>query len=161
MPLAKTPGMSIRASRILPKRRGGPHTVERHGADIPLRRADNPGGRTVEGRLFGDPPWPEPERASMRWQSDSAMVRTINDYIRANWERIRTDLALNGRHSGGGNAGGAIGDGFVNTNIGGGAAAATPKYSVSSLFIIRILLIEGPPIDFVIVTSFPSPMGIR
>src|SRR5262249_5127297 len=74
-------------------------TVERHGADIPLRRADNPGGRTIEGRLLGDPPWPEPERASMRWQSDSAMVRTINDYIRANWERIRTDLALNGRHS--------------------------------------------------------------
>jgi hypothetical protein len=97
----------------------------------------------------------------MRWQSDSAMVRTINDYIRANWERIRNDLALNGRHSGGGSAGGAIGDGFVNANIGAGAAAATPKYAISSLFVIRIFLIEGPPIDLVVLTSFPSPMGIR
>ena len=37
----------------------GAHTTGldgRHGSDISLRHSDNPGGRTIEGRIFGDPP---------------------------------------------------------------------------------------------------------
>jgi hypothetical protein len=139
----------------------GAHTTGpdgKHGADIPLRRADNPGGRTIEGRLFGDPPWREQHHSSSKWFSDSTMVRTINEYIRAHWEQIRYDLAVGGEHSGFGNAGSAIGEGFRNT---GTLAAPAPLYLVSSLFRIRIRLLEGPPIDFFVVTSFPSPTGLQ
>lgn len=98
-----------------PARAGdGAHTTGpdgRHGADIPLRRVDNPGGKTIEGRLFGDPPWARAERASIKWLSDTLMVRVLNEYIRTNWDQIRTDLALNGEHAGGGDAGSAIGEG--------------------------------------------------
>jgi len=138
----------------------GAHTTGpngRHGADIPLRRANNPGGKTIEGRVLGDPPWPQPERASMRWKSDSVMVRVINDYIRANWQQVRTDLALYGEHNGGGDAGAAIGEGFVNT---GTAAAPMSEFAVSSLFKVRIKLIEGPRVDFFVLTGFPAPMGL-
>jgi hypothetical protein len=85
------------------------------------------------------------------------MVRTINAYVRTHWLQIREDLALTGQHVGGGNAGAAIGEGFVNA---GTAVAPQPVYSVTSLFNVRIRLIPGPPPDFFVVTGFPSPMGI-
>jgi hypothetical protein len=131
----------------------GAHTTGangRHGADFPLRRVDNPGGNRIEGRLFGDPPWRRAERASMRWLSDSIMVRVINEYLRANWDQIRIDLALNGEHEDGGGAGSAIGEGFVNS---GTLAAPQPTFSVSSLFTIRLRLLPGPPVDFFVVTG--------
>jgi hypothetical protein len=130
----------------------------RHGADIPLRRTDAPpGSRTIEGRLYGDPPWGPAQRASMRWFNDSTMVRVINDYLRANWDQIKTDLALNGEHNGGVDGGSAVGEGFVNT---GTAAAPNPVYSVTSLVRIAIRFVPGTPPDFYIITAFPAPMGI-
>ena len=38
----------------------GAHTEDRHGHNVPLQRDPNPqsGNRTVEGRIYGDPPWP-------------------------------------------------------------------------------------------------------
>jgi hypothetical protein len=130
----------------------------RHGADIPLRRTDAPPGqRTIEGRIFGEPPWGPAQRASMRWISDSIMVRVINEYLRANWEQIKLDLALNGEHSGGMDAGNVVGEGFVRT---GTAAAPDPVYVTSSLVRIVIQFVPGPPPDFFIVTAYPAPMGV-
>jgi hypothetical protein len=93
----------------------------------------------------------------MRWNSDANMVQALNDFIRANWDAIRTELALHGEYAGGGDAGTAVGEGFVNAGSG---AAPAPTFVVSSLFKVRIKLIEGPPIDFFVNTGFPSPMGI-
>ena len=87
-----------------------------------------------------------------------SMVQALNEFIRANWEAIRTELALHGEYASGGDAGSAIGEGFVNS---GSAATPVSTFVVSSLFKIRIKLIEGPPIDYFIVTGFPSPMGIQ
>jgi hypothetical protein len=83
------------------------------------------------------------------------MVRTINEYISANWETIRTELALHGEHNGGGDAGGAIGEGFVRTS-----GAPTSRFVVSSLFKVRLKLIDGPPVDFFVLSAFPAPMGL-
>jgi hypothetical protein len=94
----------------------------------------------------------------MRWSSDASMVQALNEFIRANWEAIRTELALHGEYASGGDAGSAIGEGFVNS---GSAATPVSTFVASSLFKIRIKLIEGPPIDYFIVTGFPSPMGIQ
>lgn len=85
------------------------------------------------------------------------MVRVINEYIRANWEQIRADLALNGEHAGGGDAGNAIGEGFVDAANDG---TPTPLLTVSSLFKIVIFVVEGPPVDFFVYTSYPCPKGV-
>jgi len=81
----------------------------------------------------------------------------INDYLRANWDQIKTDLALNGKHDGGFNTGNAVGEGFVNS---GTAAAPNPVYTVSSLVSIAINFLPGTPPDFYVITAFPAPMGI-
>jgi hypothetical protein len=86
------------------------------------------------------------------------MSRTVNEYIRTHWEQIREDLALLGEHSGFGNAGSAIGEGFRNM---GTLATPAPLYLVTSLFRITIRLRPGPPVDFFVLTSFPSPTGPR
>lgn len=144
-----------------PHQADGAHTtgpIGKHGADIPLRRGDNPDGRTIEGRIYGNPPWPEPHHSSSKWFSDLAMVRSVNEYMRVHWDVIRQDLALFGEHSGFGNAGSAIGEGFRNM---GTSATPVPLYLVTSLFRITIRLVPGPPVDFFVLTSFPSPTGPR
>ena len=134
------------------------HTIERHGPDIPLRRADAPGGRTVEGRVFGDPPWGDPQNASFRWLNDSVMNRVVNDYLRANWERIKLDLATDGRHTGTGDAGNAVGEGFINPGQG-GLGPRSALYMRTSLFRLTIRISYGPPVGFYIVTAFPNALG--
>jgi hypothetical protein len=130
----------------------------RHDPNIPLRRTDAPpGSRTIEGRVYGDPPWGPAQRASMKWFNDSIMSRVINEYLRTNWEKIKVDLALNGEHNGGVDAGSAVGEGFVNS---GTAAAPRPVYTTSSLVRIAIQFVPGPPPDFFIITAFPAPMGV-
>lgn len=93
----------------------------------------------------------------MKWLNDSTMVRVINDYLRANWDQIKTDLALNGEHNGGLDVGNAVGEGFVNT---GTAVAPNPVFSVTSLVRIAIRFVPGTPPDFYIITAFPAPMGL-
>ncbi len=134
------------------------HTMERHGPDIPLRRGDNPGGRTIEGRIFGDTPWGGQSNASARWLSHSKLHQVVNNYIRGNWEAIRSDLALNGRHSNSFDAGSAVGEGFVN----GGSFGQGPRtavYARTSLVRITIVLDAGSPPSFHIITTFPNLMG--
>jgi uncharacterized membrane protein HdeD (DUF308 family) len=135
------------------------HTLERHGADVPLRRGDAPpGSRTIEGRIHGDPPWGEAENGSARWLSDSVMNNTVNEYIRANWEQIKLDLSLNGRHRANFDAGHAVGEGFFNSGMG-GTGPRVAVYGQTSIVRITIILDAGPPVDFYVLTTFPNILG--
>jgi hypothetical protein len=134
------------------------HTIERHGTEIPLNRADNPGGITIEGRIYGDAPWNNNANASARWLSDSIMQKTVNDYIRANWEAIRSDLALNGDHSQSFNTGNAVGEGFYNSGSH-GQGPRNAVYTKTSLVRITIILEPGPPPSFYVLTTFPNIAG--
>lgn len=136
----------------------GAHSDERHGSTVPLHRDPDPqsGNRTVEGRIYGDSPWDRPENYSYRWSDPGTMNRTVNAYVRDNWESIRTDLAFDGKHQGKVVTGNAVGEGYFNRGMyGAGPRAAT--YGVTSTAVVRIKLVEGsdPPIPF-IVTTYPS-----
>ncbi|MEV6494784.1 hypothetical protein AB0M20_40100 [Actinoplanes sp. NPDC051633] len=130
------------------------HTGERHGPDVPLQR--DPSGRTIEGRIYGDPPWDRAENWSYRWTDPSTMNRAVNDYVRRNWEAIRSDLALNGRHRGSFDAGHQVGEGYYNNGMYGAGPQAS-RYATTSFAQVRIQLVPGsnPPVPFV-VTAFPS-----
>lgn len=132
----------------------GAHSEQRHGPDVPLPR--DPRTRTIEGRIYGDPPWERPENWSYRWADPSTMNRTINEYVRQNWETIRHDLAFDGRHRGGFDAGHRIGEGYINSGMYGAGPRAS-QYVATSLVKIRIQVVPGsdPPVPFV-VTAFPS-----
>ncbi|MEU4215715.1 hypothetical protein [Actinoplanes sp. NPDC026623] len=132
----------------------GAHTEERHGPGVVMPRT--PSVRTVEGRIYGDPPWDRPENRSYRWSDPSTMSRTINEYVRQNWETIRHDLAFDGRHRGGFDAGHRVGEGYVNSGMF-GAGPRVSQYAATSLVKIRIQLVPGsdPPVPFV-VTAFPA-----
>ncbi|MDY7090332.1 MAG: hypothetical protein SYR96_35225 [Actinomycetota bacterium] len=132
----------------------GAHTVERHGPDVPLRR--DPNTRTVEGRIYGDPPWPRPENRSYRWTDHTTMNREINRYVQENWETIRSDLAETGRHEGGFDANHRVGEGYYNKGMF-GAGPRQVEYGATSLVTVRIKVAPGsdPPRPF-IVTAFPS-----
>jgi hypothetical protein len=136
----------------------GAHTEDRHGPNVPLQRDPNPqsGNRTVEGRIYGDPPWPNAQNMSYRWTDPGTMNRTVNGYIRDNWDSIRSDLALDGEHVGRIVADNAVGQGYYNPGMY-GAGPRSSTYSVTSLAKVRIKLVPGsdPPIPY-IVTTFPS-----
>jgi hypothetical protein len=133
------------------------HTVNRHGPQIPLRR--DPGQKTIEGRIFGDTGWPRSQNGSFRWTDPSTMNRTVNDYVRENWQRIRNNLAVNGQHRDVFSAGHAVGEGYVNKGMY-GAGPTQSQYSVTSTVRILIEIAPGtdPPQPF-IVTAFPTGLG--
>ncbi|WP_169812678.1 WXG100-like domain-containing protein [Nocardia acidivorans] len=134
----------------------GAHSVERHGSDVPLNRVDAPpGDRTIEGRIYGDPPWRRQENWSYRWLDESTMNRTVNDYLRANWENIRSDLALTGEHSAVFDAGHRIGEGFYNEGMFGVGQRST-QYAQTSYAKMRLMLVPGSPPSFMVITAFPS-----
>jgi len=86
--------------------------MERHGPDVPLRQ--QPGVQTIEGRIYGDHGWGQPENQSFKWDDPTVMTREINDYVRRNWENIRGDLAIDGVHEGRFDAHHRVGEGFLN-----------------------------------------------
>ncbi|MEV6849801.1 hypothetical protein [Actinoplanes sp. NPDC051411] len=130
------------------------HTVERHGPDVPLQR--DPTTRTIEGRIHGDSPWAKPENFSHRWTDPSTMNRTINDYVRENWEEIRSNLAMDGVHRDKFDAHHRVGEGYYNVGMY-GAGPRQSRFSTTSFVSITINLVPGadPPQPF-IVTAFPS-----
>jgi hypothetical protein len=133
------------------------HTVERHGPDIPLQR--DPAEKTIEGRIYGDTGWPASQNGSFKWNDPSTMNRTINDYVRSNWEQIRYELATDGLHVNVFDADHAIGTGYVNKGMY-GAGPVQSRYAVTSTVRIRIQVVPGtdPPVPF-IVTAFPTGLG--
>ena len=136
------------------------HTFERHGPDIPLHRAGAPPGtRTIEGRIFGDPPWPNRQNASYRWVDEATLNRVVNEYFRNNWDTIRSDLATEGVHERTFDRGSLTGEGFSNANQG----TPNPPVSVegrTSMVTITIELVPGsnPPV-LRIVRTFPNGRG--
>lgn len=149
----------------------GAHTMRDHSAGVQLRMPRDAAGnrlplptgvKSIEGRIFGDTGWGGAEQNSSRWLSDDIMNRTVNQYLRENWTRIRADLATTGRHAAAFKAPpGAVGEGFFNPNQGlpGGAANREAFYMKTNLVRIVINLIPGPPPDFYVYTAFPNPLG--
>jgi hypothetical protein len=138
----------------------GAHTIERHGPNVTLRRAGAPPGtRTIEGRIMGDPPWGDPANFSYRWLNEPVMNRVINEYIRGNWDAIRSDLALDGVHEATFDQGNAVGEGFYNSNQG-GMGPRNPVYHVTSNVTITIRMVPGsnPPAIYV-VRAYPAGRG--
>jgi hypothetical protein len=135
----------------------GAHTIEHHGPNMPLPRGA-PGIRTVEGRIYGDQPWRRTEKGSYRWVNASIMNRTINEYVAANWERIRSDLAMEGTFVTRFEAGRMVGEGYFNEGMY-GAGSTMARYSTTSHVRLRIRLVPGsdPPQPY-IVTAFPSAL---
>jgi hypothetical protein len=140
------------------------HGLERHGPGVPLERAGAvPGTRTVEGRVYGDPPWNQPgeggqQNYSFRWRDDTVMNRAINDYLRAHWEQIRTDLALNGGHDATFNAGAPVGEGYYNARMFQPGAGANPQatYIATRWVTIVIRIVPGNPPGFYVHTAYPT-----
>ncbi|WP_199513871.1 hypothetical protein [Nucisporomicrobium flavum] len=139
----------------------GAHTIDRHGPEIPLRR--DPAMKTVEGRIYGDVGWARPENWSLRWTDHTTMNREINNYVRENWEEIRTNLAVEGVHNGAFNAGHRVGEGFYNSGMY-GVGPRESQYTAASVVRVSIDIVPGsdPPQPF-IVTAFPAgivPFGL-
>jgi hypothetical protein len=132
----------------------GAHTLDRHGPDIPLRQ--QAGVQTIEGRIHGDHGWEKAENQSFRWDDPKVMAREINDYVQRNWETIRSDLATDGVHAGGYNAGHRVGEGFLNNGMY-GLGPRHADYLPTSLVRLRIRLVPGadPPQTF-LVSAFPA-----
>ena len=137
----------------------GAHTIERHGPDMPLRRADAPAGiATVEGRIYGDPPWGRPANWSYKWRNVTVLNDTINTYLKANWEMIRSELAMEGTFEGTFDAGNAVGEGFFNEGqMGMGPQDAI--YHQTSQVTLTLQLIPGNPPSFFVVRAFPAGRG--
>ncbi|SBT49341.1 hypothetical protein [Micromonospora auratinigra] len=136
--------------------RGHPHTNERHGPGVRLDRDPNQTDRTIEGRIYGDPPWNGHANYSYRWDDPSVQNRAINQYVSQHWDDIRHDLAATGEHSGNFNYGNRVGEGFYND----GAYGAGPRnahHHATSHAEVRISIVPGsdPPKPY-IVSAFPS-----
>jgi hypothetical protein len=130
------------------------HTLERHGPSIPLRQ--QPGVRTVEGRIHGDHGWNQPENQSFKWDDPTVMTREINDYVQRNWETIRGDLATDGVHEGRYDSGHRVGEGFLNGGMY-GFGARQAEYMPTSLVRLRIRLVPGSdPAQPFLVSAFPA-----
>jgi hypothetical protein len=141
----------------------GAHTLDRHSPDIELRRDPTNQTKTVEGRIYGDAGWSHPDNWSMRWTDHTTMNREVNNYVRENWEEIRTNLAVDGVHNGAFNAGHRVGEGFYNDGMH-GAGPRNAHYTAASLVRVAIDIVDGsdPPQPF-IVTAFPAgtlPFGL-
>ncbi len=135
----------------------GAHTVERHGPQIALPRSTP--GRTVEGRIYGDPPWPGQENWSYRWIDVPIMNRVINSLIRDHWEDIRSDLALKGTYRESFYVGEVVGHGYHNTGMY-GSGARDSAYSVAAGVRLTIKLVpDAAPAQMFILTAFPTVMG--
>lgn len=131
----------------------GSHTIDRHGANIPLRR--DPSIKTVEGRIYGDTGWSRAENNSFKWKSDSIMNRTINEYVETNWTKIKEDLAINGEHVASFDTKKAVGEGFINESL---SKTTTPvsRYAQTSYVKVIFELKPGNPPSFIVITSYPS-----
>lgn len=133
-----------------------PHTDERHGPDVRLERDPTGTGRTIEGRIYGDPPWGNQATYSFRWDNPSVQNRAINEYVNQHWDNIRHDLARSGEHSATFDFGNRVGEGYYND----GAYGVGPRrahHHVTSYFEVRINIVPGsnPPEPY-IVSAFPS-----
>jgi hypothetical protein len=149
-------------------RPNGAHTSLRHNPDFPMERsldaAGHPDGtQTVEGRVYGDPPWDVEggqQNKSFHWRTWDLLNETVNRYLRAHWAQIREDLALLGSHDATADAGKPVGDGYFNRRAYQPGAHDNPvpqRINNVSRFTIRIRFNPGGHPPFFILTTFPDP----
>ncbi|WP_433380362.1 hypothetical protein ACQPZX_15190 [Actinoplanes sp. CA-142083] len=114
--------------------------------------------KTIEGRIYGDG-WPHAANASTRWLDWTTMHRTINEYVSSNWQRIRSDLAIEGKHEAVFDAGHRIGEGFVNRGMGGAGPPQAQYVTTSAVRLVLKVVPGSDPPDVYIKTSFPAALG--
>jgi hypothetical protein len=131
----------------------GAHTIDRHGPDIPLQR--DVSTKTIEGRIYGDPPWSTKATRSYKWTDLSTMNRAVNAYVKQNWEILRADLALRQFHEGIFDAGRRLGRGYYNSGMF-GAGPRQARYGETSLCMVRVCLVPEPDsaVPFIL-SAFP------
>lgn len=134
------------------------HTGKVHGGSIIMERGSAPAGvRTIEGRIYGDPPWSKAENYSYKWLDDATMNRTVNDYVKQNWDAIRWDLANKGEYKVVFDTGKAIGEGYYNKGMYGSGTrqAVYGKTSIVKI-VLKLDQIEMKPF---VITAFPAGGG--
>jgi hypothetical protein len=129
----------------------GAHTLDRHGPGIPLQRMA--GAMSIEGRIYGDPPWSRRVTRSYQWTDLAILDGAVNAYVRRNWAAIRIDLANRCRHDGVADAGRVVGRGYESS---GTKDAGRARYREVSQFRVCIRLISklGTAVPFIL-TTYP------
>jgi len=132
------------------------HTLDRHRPDMPLER-DPAADQTVEGRIYGDRGWNDKsENWSYKWDNPTVMNREINNYIRDNWEAIRSDLAVDGKHNASFDTHHRVGEGYYNNGMY-GVGPRQAQYATTGYVKIRIRVVPGSdPAEPFILTAFPT-----
>ncbi len=153
----------------------GAHTTHRHGPEVPL---EGDLGRTLRDRVETGQGWEDEGgivSASMRWIDDAAMNRSINGFLRENWNEVRLELAISGYCHRLVQAERLIGEGFYDGNLKNYGLklqgedrldlpyqrtdAPRIRYCRSDLAVIRLQLDDGPPARFYVKTA--HPLAIR
>ena len=112
---------------------------------------------TIEGRIFGEPPWSRRVNYSYRWQSNDELNDVVNDAIRARWADVKLHLAFNGIFEETFDAGRTVGQGFVNANADSGGP---PRSLLTPTNHVRLILaVAPPPAGFHIVVAMPCVVG--
>jgi hypothetical protein len=131
----------------------GAHTLDRHGPSIRLRR--KAGVKTIEGRIYGDPPWRSRVSRSYQWTDLPVLNYTVNTYVRQNWTVIRIDLARSCRHDGVADADRLVGRGYDSSGTSGTGPARARYREVSQFKIcIRLMPKIDPAVPFIL-STFP------
>jgi hypothetical protein len=137
----------------------GAHTETRHSPRIPLERGDGPTGeRTIEGRIYGDDPWPRSENWSYQWLDDTVKQDAIQTYVNENWEEICVDVAELGQHEGLFDYGNEVGLGYYNSAM----YTSEPRHAGfgrTSMVKIRFRSVPDSETEFFIETAFPAGRG--
>ncbi|MDI6105707.1 hypothetical protein QLQ12_44720 [Actinoplanes sp. NEAU-A12] len=131
----------------------GAHTLDRHGPDIPLRRTA--GAKTIEGRIYGDPPWRGRVSRSYQWTDLPTLNYAVNTYVRRRWTVIRIDLARRHCHVGLADAGRLVGQGYDSTGVLGRGPERARYREVSQFKVcIRLPPKADPAVPFIL-SAFP------
>jgi hypothetical protein len=132
----------------------GAHTLDRHGATIPLASTNAPNAKNVEGRIHGGAGWSGSTPKTFRWSSDALMNRVVSEHFQKNWMKIRESLALDGIYEVEKQAGPpmtVLGKGFVTNSSGN----IVPTNATTYRLVVR--LIDGAPPEIMVLTTFPEP----
>jgi hypothetical protein len=126
---------------------------------VPSKRTDAPAGqRTIEGRVFGDPPWPNAQKYFLKWLSDGIMDRAVRWAFENNWDRVRAALARGDDFTENFNYSQAVGEGFYNART---STAPRAVYMKTSLFRLTIVPDATAPGGFKVITTFPNGRGFE
>jgi hypothetical protein len=134
-------------------RNRGAHTLDRHGPDIPLRRIA--GVKTIEGRIYGDPPWRCKMMRSYQWMDLPTLNHEVNTYVRQHWTVIRINLASRHRHDGVADADRLVGRGYDSSGVPGSGPGRARYREVSQFKVcIRLMPNTHTAVPFIL-SAFP------